>query len=144
MNTDKHGSAEDRDQKFLHGDLTDKVLGVFFDVCNELGFGFLESVYHKAMEVALGQAGLSVRSRVPLPVYFRGVPVGDFEADLVVADVVILELKAARALEPAHESQLLNYLKATEIEVGLLLNFGMQPKFKRMVFDNPRKRRLLR
>lgn len=130
----------DEESKFKHGDITDKVIRCFYDVYNELGFGFLESVYHKAMLVALEQAGLFAESRVRLPVYFRGHQVGDFEADIFVERAVILELKAADALDTAHEAQLLNYLKATAAEVGLLLNFGPKPKFKRLAFDNARKR----
>jgi GxxExxY protein len=123
-----------------HGEITEKVIGVFYDVYNELGFGFLEIVYHRAMLVALERAGLSAESKVPLPVFFRGQPVGDFEADIVVEPAVILELKAADDFHPAHDAQLLNYLKASTAEVGLLLNFGPKPRFKRLVFDNERKR----
>jgi GxxExxY protein len=126
--------------KFKHGDVTDKVIHCFYDVYNELGFGFLESVYHKAMLFALEELGLLAESSVKLPVYFRGHPVGDFEADIVVERAVILELKAAEAVDSAHDAQLLNYLKATTAEVGLLLNFGPKPKFKRLAFDNTRKR----
>ncbi len=125
---------------FKHSDITEKVLGTFFAVYNELGFGFLESVYHKAMLIALASAGLSVETQVSLPVYFRGHLVGEFFADILVERAVILELKAADALVVANESQLLNYLKASSAEVGLLLNFGPKPKFKRLAFDNDRKR----
>jgi GxxExxY protein len=123
-----------------HGEITEKIIGVFYDVYNELGFGFLESVYHRAMLVALDRAGLAAESKVPLPVFFRGQAVGDFEADIFVERAVILELKAADDLHPAHDAQLLNYLKASAVEVGLLLNFGPKPRFKRFVFDNERKR----
>jgi GxxExxY protein len=123
-----------------HGEITEKVIGVFCDVYNELGFGLPESVYHKAMLIALQRTGLAVESKVPLPVFFRGQPVGDFEADIIVERVVILELKAADEIHPAHDAQLLNYLKASAAEVGLLLNFGPKPRFKRLVFDNERKR----
>jgi GxxExxY protein len=145
MNTKIHRSDEERSEEnqqsetFRYADVTGRVIGVFYDVYNELGHGFLESVYQKAMEVALEQAGLSVGSQVSVPVWFRGRQVGDFVADLLIEDVVLLELKAARALEPAHESQLLNYLRATPIEVGLLLNFGPKPQVKRLIYDNPRK-----
>jgi GxxExxY protein len=125
---------------FKHGDITEKVIGAFFSVYNELGFGFLESVYHKAMLIALADAGLSVETQVNLPVYFRGRLVGDFFADIFVERAVILELKAADVLVTANESQLLNYLKASSAEVGLLLNFGPKPKFKRLAFNNDRKR----
>lgn len=122
-----------------HSGLTEKIIGVFFDVYNELGPGFLESVYEASVEIALDDAGLRVERQVPIPVWFRGRNVGDFRADLLVDGSVILELKAARTLESAHEAQLLNYLRATSIEVGLLLNFGPKPEFKRFVFDNARK-----
>lgn len=131
MDTDKRG--------FKNREVTEKIIGVFFEVYNELGHGFLESVYEQAMVIALGQAGLAVKVQVPIAVYFRGRPVGDFKADLLVEDAVLVELKAARALEASHEAQLLNYLRGTAIEVGLLLNFGPKPEFKRMVFDNERK-----
>jgi GxxExxY protein len=108
--------------------LTDKIIGVFYAVYNEMGYGFLESVYVGSMEIALRQAGLRVERNVQIPVWFRGYQVGTFFADLVVESVVILELKSARAIDPSFEAQLLNYLRATTIEVGLLLNFGQSPK----------------
>ena len=123
-----------------HGDLTEKIIGVFYDVYNELGYGFLESVYEASLAVALEEAGLIVERQVAIPVWFRGHKVGEFRADLRVDQTVLLELKCSRALDIAHEAQLLHYLKATEIEVGLLLNFGEKPQFKRLVFDNARKR----
>jgi GxxExxY protein len=126
--------------QFKHKELTEKVIGVYFDVYNELGFGFLESVYHKSMLIALREAGLTAETQVALPVFFRGHLVGDFLADILVERAVILELKAADDLASAHDSQLLNYLRATECEVGLLLNFGPKPKFKRLAFANERKR----
>ncbi len=122
------------------GEITEKIIGVFFEVYNELGFGFLESVYHKAMLHALVDAGLRAETQVYLPVFFRGHLVGDFFADIFVERAVILELKAADELDPAHNSQLLNYLKASPAEVGMLLNFGPKPRFNRLVFDNERKR----
>ncbi len=116
------------------------MIGVFFDVYNELGFGFKEIVYHNALLIALPEAGLRVETQVNLPVYYRGHLVGDFFADVLVERAVILELKAASDLVTANDSQLLNYLKASPVEVGLLLNFGPKPKFKRLAFDNQRKR----
>ena len=137
MNTEKHRSDEaENSEEYLHADITRCVIGVFDDVYNELGFGFLESVYQSAMEVALQEAGLKVCRFVKVPVWFRGRVI----ADLMVEDVVFLELKAVRTLDPAHESQLLNYMRATPIEVGLLLNFGTKPQVKRLIYDNPRKR----
>ena len=120
--------------------LTGKIIGIFFDVYNELGHGFLESVYHKSFVFALEQAGMNVQSKVPVPVYFRGRLVGEFVADILVEDKVLLELKAARELDAAHEAQTLNYLRATPIEIGFLMNFGPKPKFRRFVFANDRKR----
>lgn len=127
-----------------HGLITDKILGVFYDVYNELGHGFLESVYHRSLVLALESVGLKVCSRVAIPVWFRGFQVGHFEADVVVESCVLLELKAARSLDSSHRAQLMNYLRATEIEVGLLLNFGETPEFKRVVFDNLKKQRAIR
>ena len=120
--------------------LTQKIIGVYYDVYNELGAGFLESVYQKSLALALESAGLKVCSRIDIPVWFRGHQVGQFEGDLLVENCVLLELKAARALCSAHQAQLLNYLRATEIEIGLLLNFGPKPEFKRVAYDNSRKR----
>jgi|SRR6185369_3596402 len=125
---------------FKYAVLTQQIIGVFFDVYNELGTGFLESVYHKSLALALESAGLKVHSRVDIPVWFRGHQVGHFEGDLLVEKCVLLELKAARALDSAHQAQLLNYLRATGIEVGLLLNFGPKPEFRRLAFDNRKKR----
>jgi len=122
-----------------HAAVTDKVLSAFFAVYNELGHGFLESVYRNAMRLALEELGLQVQVERSVPVWFRGHDVGDFRCDLVVNGSVILELKTAERLDRALEAQLFNYLRATDIEVGLLLNFGPKPQFKRIVFDNPRK-----
>jgi len=119
-----------------HASLTEQIIGVFFDVYNELGSGFLESVYVKALSVALQQAGLLIRREMPLLVVFRGKTVGSFRADLLVNELVILEVKACNRLQPLHEAQLLNYLRATDIEVGLLLNFGPRPQFRRFLLDN--------
>ena len=119
-----------------HGLITDQILRVFYDVYNELGHGFLESVYHRSLVLALKEKGLNVRSRVAIPVWFRGQQVGQFEADILVENCVLLELKAARMLDSSHRAQLMNYLRATEIEVGLLLNFGDKPEFKRVILDN--------
>jgi GxxExxY protein len=126
---------------FKHRELTQKIIGVFYNVYNELGHGFLESVYENAMTLALGEAGLDARQQAPVTVYFRGQIVGDFRADLVVDNAVIVELKAAKSLDSTHEAQLLNYLRATDLEVGLLMNFGPKSEFKRLAFDNERKGR---
>jgi len=123
-----------------HEQLTGKIIEIFFEVYNELGHGFLESVYENSTRLALTEAGLFVPPKKELKVWFRGVIVGTFEPDMIVENAVILELKSSRAIDPAHEAQLLNYLRATEVEVGLLLNFGPKPEVKRMVFDNERKK----
>ena len=131
MNADKRG--------LKHKELTETIIGVFYEVYNELGHGFLESVYEKAFEVALTSKGLNVLRQIEVPVWFRENKVGDFVADMLVNKCVLLELKAARTLDSSHEAQLLNYLRATEIEVGLLFNFGIKPEFRRLAFDNSRK-----
>jgi len=131
MNADRRG--------LKHKELTETIIGVFFEVYNELGHGFLESVYERAFEIALTAKGINVLRQIQVPVSFRGQSVGDFVADMLVERSVLLELKAARTLDAAHEAQLLNYLRATEIEVGLLFNFGIKPEFRRLAFDNSRK-----
>lgn len=123
-----------------HKELTETIIGVFFEVYNELGHGFLESVYENAFETALTSRGLDVRRQIEVPVWFRGHKVGDFVADMLVERTVLLELKAVPTLDSSHEAQFLNYLRATEIEVGLLFNFGIKPEFKRLAYDNSRKR----
>jgi GxxExxY protein len=131
MNTNEH--------EFKHGEITKKFIGVFYDVYNDLGYGFLESVYQKALGLALNAAGLKVCAPIKISVWFRGTQVGYFEGDMLVENCVLLELKATRALESSHQAQLLNYLRATDVEVGLLLNYGPKPEFKRLLFDNSRK-----
>lgn len=131
MNTNEHG--------LRHRILTQRIICVFYEVYNELGRGFLESVYQKSLCFALNSVGLQVCSPVDIPVWFRGHKVGHFAGDILVEKSVLLELKAARALDSSHEAQLLNYLRATEIEVGLLLNFGVRPEFRRLIYDNQRK-----
>lgn len=108
----------------LHEDLTAKALEACFEVMKELGAGFLESVYEKALVIALRQKGLDVKEQYPLKVMFRGQIIGEFYADILLDEKVIIELKTARALTPEHQAQLINYLNATGIEVGLLINFG--------------------
>jgi GxxExxY protein len=122
-----------------HRELTDKVIGVFFDVYNEMGHGFLESVYENAIALALTENSFDVKRQISIPVWFRGQKVGDFVADMLIENSVLLELKAVRVLEASHEAQILNYLRATDLEVGLLLNFGVKPQFKRFAYDNGRK-----
>jgi GxxExxY protein len=120
-------------------DITERTIGVFYDVHTELGFGFLEAVYAKAMFLALVQAGLATAAEQLIVVSFRNQIVGQYRADLVVEETVLVELKAGRDLTPAHDAQVLNYLRATSYEVGLLLNFGPRPSFRRLVFENSRK-----
>ena len=123
-----------------HGELTEKIIGVFYDVYNELGYGFLESVYEESLVISLREAGLRLERQLAIPVWFRGHQVGQFRGDILVEGKVLLELKSTRTLEAAHEAQLLHYLKSTEIEIGLLLNFGSRPQFRRLLFDNQRKK----
>jgi GxxExxY protein len=117
------------------GEITEQVLSACFQVSNELGHGFLESVYEKSLLIALQGKGLAAESQVPLRVRFRQQTVGEFFADVVVEKKVILELKAVKALAPEHMAQVLNYLKATGMEVGLLINFG-SPKLEYRRFEN--------
>ena len=138
MDAEERGFGEDR---YRHSKLTGEIIGAFYDVYNELGYGFLEEVYEGAMAVALTQRGIVVKTQEPIPVWFRGHKVGDYRADLLVEKYVIVDLKAAKGIDPAHEAQLLNYLRATDIEVGLVLNFGPKPQIKRAAFDNERKGR---
>ena len=124
----------------LHGELTKRILGCFYEVHHELGVGFPEVVYSRAMEIALTDAGLVVQREVRLKVNFRGRIVGNFRADTLVESHVILEYKSSiRAAEVA-EAQLLNYLNCTDQEVGLLLKFFMKPTFKRLFMSNEQKR----
>ena len=123
-----------------HGELTEKIIGVFYDVYNELGYGFLESVYEESLVIVLLETCLKVERQLAIPVWFRGHQVGQFRGDILVEGKVLLELKSTRTLEAAHEAQLLHYLKSTEIEIGLLLNFGSRPQFRRLLFDNQRKK----
>ncbi len=112
---------------------------MFFAVYNELGGGFLESVYVESLAIALSQVGLPVEREKPLTVRLRGKVVGKFRADLIVGKVVLVEVKACSKLNSVHEAQTLNYLRATSLEVGLLINFGFRPQFRRLLYDNPRK-----
>lgn len=127
-------------EKLLHGDVTDAVIQAYYDIYNGLGVGFLERVYEQAILVLLQKRGFRIEKHYPIKVHFEGVVVGEYFADLLVDRRVIIENKAVDALAPTHEAQLLNYLKATPIEVGLLLNFGGEkPEFKRKILTNDRK-----
>jgi GxxExxY protein len=136
MNTDE----EIRPLGLRYGALTERILGIFYKVYNELGHGFLESVYGRAMAIAMREEGLSFEGELPVPVWFRGIDVGNFRADFVVDQKVLLELKAVEHLDRHHEAQLFNYLRATEFELGLLLNFGPRPEFRRIILDNDKKK----
>lgn len=123
----------------IEEELTGKIIKIFYKVYNTLGYGFLEKIYHKALMIELQKAGLKVETKKRINVYYESEIVGEFEADLVVEDKIILELKAAESFSEANEAQLINYLRATEIELGLLLNFGKTPQFKRKFFSNEKK-----
>jgi GxxExxY protein len=125
----------------LHKDLTELILKCFYQVYNELGYGFLEKVYENAMMIELREMGLKCANQAPVEVVYRDQNVGHYFADLMINDVVIVELKAAESLCPEHEAQLINYLKATDCEVGLLLNFGKKAQFRRKIFHNELKKK---
>ncbi len=124
---------------YKHAELTEKIIAAFYKVYNTLGYGFLEKVYENALVIELRKQALEVVAQAPITVFYDDTVVGEYFADLLVAKAVIVELKAAKDLAEEHEAQLLNYLKATPHEVGLLLNFGPQPQFKRKAFENMRK-----
>jgi len=121
---------------FKHSDITNVIIKAYYNVYNKLGFGFLEKVYENSMMIELKKLGLKCYKQVPIKVYYDNETVGDYYADIVVENVVIIELKAAKSLCEEHEIQLVNYLKATDVEVGLLLNFGKGTEFKRKVLTN--------
>lgn len=121
---------------FKHSAITEQIIKAFYKVYNVLGYGFLEKVYQNALLIELIEMGLSVEKQGQIKVYYEDREVGEYFADLIVEECVIIELKATEALCEEHEFQLVNYLKATEIEVGLLFNFGEKPEFKRKVFSN--------
>ncbi len=124
---------------YKHVETTEKIINAFYTVYNILGYGFLEKVYRNAMAIELSKQGLIVVAEAPIIVYYDGQVVGEYFADLLVAEAIIVELKAVRQLAAEHEAQLLNYLKATPYEVGLLLNFGPKAEIKRKAYDNHRK-----
>jgi GxxExxY protein len=120
----------------LHKELTGEILKAFYDVYNELGYGFLERVYQNALFYELKSRGFEVAAQKKITVFYKGLPVGDYYADIIVNNIVILELKACDYIIEEFEFQLINYLKSTDCEVGLLLNFGKKPEFIRKVFRN--------
>ena len=123
----------------LHENITKKIIEAYYKVYNSLGYGFLEKVYENALKIELKRTNLRVDQQKNVKVFYNEFEVGDYFADLIVEDLVIVELKAAESLCEEHEAQLINYLKATTLEVGLLLNFGKKAEFKRKVFSNDRK-----
>ncbi len=127
------------DQGLKYKELTEKIISIFYKVYNQLGYGFLEKVYENAMIIDFKAEDISAVAQSPIKVLYKNELVGEYYADILVDDKIIVEIKATRTLALEHEAQLLNYLKATNIEVGLLLNFGPKPQIKRKVFDNIRK-----
>ncbi len=121
---------------YKYSDLTEEIIKCFYKVYNALGYGFLEKVYQNALLIELHNAGLFVQAQKQIKVFYNESVVGEYYADIIVNDCVILELKAAEAVVEEHEFQLINYLKATDIEVGLLLNFGKKPEIRRKIFTN--------
>ena len=122
-------------------ELTGRIIKIFYGVYNALGYGFIESIYHNAMILEFVSKGIAVETEKPIAVFYGKNVIGTFSADLVVESKIILELKAKENLNSAHEAQLINYLRATDVEVGLLLNFGKTPEFKRKYFSNEKKKR---
>ena len=127
------------DQDIKHKELTDKIINNFYRVYNKLGYGFLEKIYGNAMMIEFKREGIPVDAQSAIKVFYEGEVIGEYFADMLVDNKVIIEIKASKNLVVENEAQLLNYLKATNIEVGLLLNFGPKPEIKRKVFDNFRK-----
>ena len=128
--------------EYLHKDKTERIIKCFYEVYNTLGYGFLEKVYENSLFNELSINGLKCEKQKKIKVQYKGEEVGEYFADILVDDAVILELKAAETLCKEHEFQLINYLKATNIELGLLLNFGKKPEIKRKIFTNDRKENL--
>jgi len=126
--------------EYLYQELTSNIISCFYKVYNTLGFGFLEKVYENALLFELSKSGLFVERQKPIKVHYEDILVGEYFADLIVENKVIIEIKAVDALIEEHELQLINYLKATEIEVGLLLNFGKKPEIRRKIFTNTKKK----
>ena len=126
-------------QDFKYIKLTEKIIEIFYKVYNRLGYGFLEKVYENAMMIELNKDGINAISQSPIKVLYEGEIIGEYYADIMVDSKVIVEIKASKRLIEENEAQLLNYLRATDIEIGLLLNFGTKPEVKRKAFDNSRK-----
>ncbi len=122
--------------EYLYQELTSKIISCFYKVYNTLGFGFLEKVYENALLIELTKNGLNVERQKPIKVHYEDKLVGEYFADIIVDNKIILELKAVESLIEEHKLQLINYLKATDIELGLLLNFGKKPEVRRKIFSN--------
>jgi GxxExxY protein len=122
--------------EYLHQELSSEIIKCFYQVYNTLGFGFLEKVYENALRIELLKSGFTVEKQMPITVYYEDQVVGEYFADLVVEKKIIIELKEAESLCEEHELQLINYLKATDYEIGLLLNFGKKPEIQRKIFSN--------
>jgi len=129
--------ADERGLK--HREITERLIGIFFEIYNELGHGFLESVYEQAFSAVLAENKIFFERQIAIPVWFRRIQIGEFRADLLVDRKVLIELKTGRDIDSAWEKQLLNYLRATDVEVGMLFNFGPTAQFRRYVFENDRK-----
>jgi GxxExxY protein len=130
--------------ELLLEDLTGRIIKAYFKVHNTLGYGFLEKVYENAMCIELRKNGILCKAQFPTDVFYEGFSIGYYKADLLVEEKVIVEIKAKESLCEEHECQLINYLRATDIEVGLLMNFGKKSEFKRKIFENQFKRALIR
>lgn len=128
-------------KNFPHQELTKSIIGIYYNVYNELGFGFLEKVYHKSLLIELKRNGYKIDSEKKVNVYYKNEIVGAYIPDIIINDSVIVELKCVEYLTDIHENQLLNYLKATDCEVGLILNFGKDPQFIRKIFTNDLKKK---
>jgi len=128
--------------ELLHKEITEKIIKCFYKVYNTLGYGFLEKVYENALAIELRKIGFEVKCQFPINVYYESEIVGDYYADIIVNNLVIIELKATKQLDEEHEYQLINYLKATKVELGLLMNFGKEAVYKRKVFMNRNKKLL--
>ncbi len=133
------GGATMAEESYKHTELTDAIICCFYTVYNTLGYGFLENVYLNALLAEFENRGIAATAQSPVSVFYGDRQVGEYFADILVSNRIIIEVKAVKNLAPEHEAQLLNYLKATDVEVGLLLNFGPQPQVKRRFFDNERK-----
>jgi GxxExxY protein len=120
----------------LHKEITEKIIKAYYKVYNTLGYGFLEKVYENAMAIELRNMGFEVKCQYPINVFYETEIIGEYYADIVINDIIVIELKASSSLLEEHECQLINYLKATEIELGLLMNFGKEAEYKRKVFMN--------